>query len=97
MGKGIRQLKAGNSKSTLVKAIMMYQKALLYYTKDSHWAVSAEGIYKWVGEDNPMLVARTVLGMEKKDTAVREPDKTPGWERQEKSGADDSIHLLGGK
>lgn len=65
-------LKASNSKGQLVKAILVYQRALSYYANESHWAVKGEDII-WVKDDDPTLPAQTVLGMRKQ--SVREPDK----------------------
>ncbi|KKM03168.1 hypothetical protein LCGC14_1777160, partial [marine sediment metagenome] len=36
----LRQLKAGNSKSQLVRAVLTYQRALAYYASDEHWTKS---------------------------------------------------------
>jgi len=34
-------IKASNSKGKLVKAVMVYQRALSYYADESHWAVKS--------------------------------------------------------
>ncbi|KKN68626.1 hypothetical protein LCGC14_0449880 [marine sediment metagenome] len=36
----MRQLKQGNSKSQLVKAVLTYQRALAYYASPEHWTKS---------------------------------------------------------
>lgn len=83
----MKLLKSGNSKNDLVKAILMYQKALAYYMNEAHWVKGYEGTYKWNHPDDkdPTKVAKLVLGVKEND--VRQPDKN----------VDDSIHLQGGK
>lgn len=65
-------LKNSNSKGTLAKACLQYQKALSYYASEEHWAVKGEDII-WIKDDDPTLPAQVVLGMRKMD--VRLPDK----------------------
>jgi len=73
-----KNLKKLNSKGHLAKAIVMYQRALQYYARDDHWAVKPQfggsSTYTWICEDDPMMVANTVLGIKKPDPAVRQPD-----------------------
>lgn len=57
-------IKANNSKGTLVKAVIQYQRALAYYADESNWAVSEERI-EWVANDDPLEVAEVVLGRRK--------------------------------
>lgn len=55
-------LKKSNSKGQLVKAIIVYQRALHYYADETHWAVKGDDI-TWIHDDDPLLPAQTVLGM----------------------------------
>ena len=64
-------IKAANSKGALAKAIISYQRALLWYANESHWAVKDE-VIQWVGDDDPTRVAEFVLGIRKQP--VRLPD-----------------------
>ena len=73
----LRQLKSGNSKSQLVRAILTYQRALAYYASDEHWTKSYEGKFTWNDSKEPTEVAKIVLGLAKEVKTVREPDKTP--------------------
>ena len=83
----LRQLKSGNSKSQLVRAILTYQRALAYYASDKHWTKSYEGKFTWNDERHPTEVAKIVLGIAKEvpldlqtlskmKQFVREPDDT---------------------
>lgn len=77
-------MKAANSKGQLVKACLLYQRALAHYANESNWAVREDDIL-WVGDDTPTYAAQVVLGKCKQDPAyetrnkkpVREPDKKP--------------------
>ena len=72
----IRQLKSGNSKAQLVRAILTYQRALAYYASDKHWTKSYEGKFTWNDSRSPTEVAKIVLGLAKEvKPAVRLPDK----------------------
>ncbi len=73
----LRELKAGNSKSQLVRAILTYQRALAYYASDAHWTKSYEGKFTWNDSREPTEVAKTVLGIPLEVKPVREPDKKP--------------------
>ena len=71
----IRQLKSGNSKAQLVRAILTYQRALAYYASDEHWTKSYEGKFTWNDSKEPTEVAKIVLGLAKEvKPAVRLPD-----------------------
>ena len=85
----MRQLKQGNSKSQLVKAVLTYQRALAYYASDEHWTKSYEGKFTWNDSRSPTEVAKIVLGIASEIPnkaqvhydhgevkPVREPDKT---------------------
>jgi len=72
----IRQLKSGNSKAQLVRAILTYQRALAYYASDEHWTKSYEGKFTWNDSRSPTEVAKIVLGIPTEVKPVREPDKT---------------------
>ena len=66
----LKLLKSANSKSTLVKAILMYQKALLYYADENNWAVRENPASNtddiiWLASDDPTAVANKVLGRSK--------------------------------
>lgn len=76
-------LKAANSKGTLVKACMQYQRALAHYANENHWAVRGDEIV-WLGDDDPTYAAQVSLGARKPDVSyiarnsnpsVRLPDK----------------------
>ena len=71
----IRQLKSGNSKAQLVRAVLTYQRALAYYASDGNWTKSYEGKFTWNDSREPTEVAKIVLGLAKEVKSVREPDK----------------------
>ncbi|KKL23903.1 hypothetical protein LCGC14_2420730 [marine sediment metagenome] len=70
----LRQLKAGNSKAQLVRAILTYQQALAYYATDEHWLRTYEGKFTWNDSRHPTEVAKIVLGLASEVKPVREPD-----------------------
>ena len=72
----LRELKAGNSKSQLVRAILTYQRALAYYASDAQWVQMPDGKYQWNDSRSPTEVAKIVLGLAKEVKPVREPDKS---------------------
>ena len=72
----MRQLKSGNSKAQLVRAVLTYQRALAYYASDGNWTKSYEGKFTWNDSREPTEVAKIVLGLPKEVNPVREPDKT---------------------
>jgi len=72
----MRQLKSGNSKAQLVRAVLTYQRALAYYASDEHWTKSYEGKFTWNDSRSPTEVAKIVLGLAKEVKPVREPDKS---------------------
>ncbi len=73
----LRELKAGNSKSQLVRAILTYQRALAYYASDGNWTKSYEGKFTWNDSRSPTEVAKIVLGLAKEvKPNVRLPDKS---------------------
>ena len=61
----LKALKAGNSKNDLIRAILMYQRALNYYASDAQWVKSYEGKYTWnhSTDKDPTKVAKLVLGI----------------------------------
>ena len=72
----LRQLKSGNSKAQLVRAILTYQRALAYYATDEHWTKSYEGKFTWNDSKEPTEVAQIVLGLASEvPQNVRLPDK----------------------
>jgi hypothetical protein len=72
-------IKAANSKGKLVRAVLAYRQALLYYANESHWAVRDE-VIQWVGDDDPTKVAEIVLGIRKQP--VRLPDNKKKMEEK---------------
>ena len=60
------QLKAANSKGTLAKAIIFYQRALSHYANENNWAVKGDDIV-WLGDDDPTYAAAVSLGKRKGD------------------------------
>ncbi len=71
-------LKSANSKGALVKAVLLYQRALAHYADENHWAVRGDDII-WLGDDDPTYAAAVSLGKRKNDPEyfkrnVREPD-----------------------
>ena len=59
-------LKAANSKGQLVKAVVLYQRALSHYANESNWAVKGDDIV-WLGDDDPAYAAQVSLGKRKPD------------------------------
>jgi hypothetical protein len=75
-------LKSANSKGTLAKACIQYQRTLAHYANENNWAVREEQII-WIGDDDPTYAAQFSLGKRKHDASyyqrnaknlVREPD-----------------------
>ena len=94
--KALQLLKSANSKGTLAKAILMYQKALLYYADENNWAVrenpsSNTDDIIWLADDDPTALANKVLGRKKPDVAVREPDKKIDKETTDENSTESSI------
>ncbi len=73
----MRELKAGNSKGQLVRAILTFQRALAYYASDAQWVQMPDGKFQWNDSRSPTEVAKIVLGLDKEEVkpAVRLPDK----------------------
>ena len=57
-------LKAANSKGQLIRAVIAYRQALIWYANESNWAVKDE-VIQWIGDDDPTKAAEIVLGIRK--------------------------------
>ncbi len=84
----IRQLKSGNSKNQLVRAILTYQRALAYYAADEHWTQSYESKrFTWNDSREPTEVAKIVLGLAKEVKPARPvPGQNPQPAKEIKDG-----------
>jgi hypothetical protein len=64
-------LKAHYSKGQLARAAMSYIKALNYYANEENWAVKdcdGQDYIVWIGSDDPLEAAETVLGRRKNNS-----------------------------
>lgn len=67
-------LKKANSKGTLAKAIVQYQRSLSHYANENNWAVRGDEIV-WLGDDDPTYAAQVSLGKRKPDPTYFERNK----------------------